>query len=338
MIMRVLSLLPIFCAALLGSVTLAARQTDIGPPPGRLIDIGGRKLHVNCTGAAAGAGTSERTGPTVILEAGASSFAIDWSLVQPEIARTHRVCSYDRAGSGWSDPRTDVETPARIVTDLHALLDAAGEKPPYVMVGASAGGLYARLYQLAHPNDVVGLILVDPATEDRLFTMYQQKATLIAQLTPEQLLSTLPTGSVNVPPRHPQTGAPFDRLPMDLYQQRIKIDQRLLASMPATVSAEIVRESSEGQRAALARLLESRSRADNPMRSVPVIVLTRGQNLGPGLAEAHAGLARLSTNSRHEVVSAAGHEIHLFTPSVVIRAIEDVAMAAKERRPLVAKP
>jgi pimeloyl-ACP methyl ester carboxylesterase len=336
--MRVWRLLPIFCAALLASVTLAAQQIDIGPAPGRLVDIGGRKLHVNCTGPFAAAGPSEKTGPTVILEAGASSFAIDWSLVQPEIARTHRVCAYDRAGSGWSDARKDVETPSRIVTDLHALLEAAGEKPPYVMVGASAGGLYVRLYQLEHPNEVVGLILVDPATEDRLFTMYQQKATLIASLTAEQLLSTLPTRSVNVPSRQPQTGAPFDRLPMELYQLRIKIDQRLIASIPASVSAEIVGESSEGQRAGLARLLESRGRADNPMRSVPVIVLTRGQDMGPGLADTHAGLARLSTNSRHEVVSSAGHEIHLFTPSVVIQAIEDVAVAAKERRPLVPRP
>jgi len=336
--MRVLRFLPPSCAALLASVTLAAQQIDIGPAPGRLIDIGGRKLHVNCTGPSAAAGPSERTGPTVILEAGASSFAIDWSLVQPEIARTYRVCAYDRAGSGWSDPRKDVETPSRIVTDLHTLLETAGEKPPYLMVGASAGGLYVRLYQLDYPSEIVGLVLVDPATEDRLFTMYQQRAVPIGSLTAEQLASTMPSAPIPLPSRMPQTGAPFDRLPMDFYQLRIKIDQRLIASMPTSVSAEIVRESSEGQRAGLARLLESRSRADNPMRSVPVIVLTRGQNMGQGLAETHAGLARLSTNSRHEVVSMAGHEIHLFTPSVVIQAIEDVAVAAKERRPLGPRP
>ena len=112
-------LLPVACAALLITATLvAAQQIDIGPAPGRLIDVGGRKLHILCTGTSETAGRSERTGPTVILEAGASSFAIDWSLVQPEIARGHRVCSYDRAGSGWSDPRTDVETSARIVADV----------------------------------------------------------------------------------------------------------------------------------------------------------------------------------------------------------------------------
>ena len=105
----------------------------------------------------------------------------------------------------------------------------------------------------------------------------------------------------------------------------------------ATVSAEIVREASEGQRAGLARLLESRGRADNPMRNIPVIVLTRGQNMTQGIAENHAGLAHLSTNSRHEVVTTADHEIHLFTPASVIQAIEDVAVAARERRPLVVR-
>jgi pimeloyl-ACP methyl ester carboxylesterase len=338
MMVRVLRRLPVVCTALLASATLAAQQLDIGAAPGRLVDIGDRKLHFNCTGPSDTAGRSVVTRPTVILEAGASSFAIDWSLVQPAIARTSRVCSYDRAGSGWSDPRTDVETPARIVADLHAALGAAGEKPPYVMVGASAGGQYVRLYQLDYPGEVIGLVLVDPSTEDRLFTMHQQRIVPIGSLTAEQFLSTLPTSAVNIPARQPQTGSPFDRLPPDLYELRVKIDRRLIASMPPTVSAEIVRESGEGQRAGLARLLESRGRADTPMRNVPVIVLTRGQNTGQGLAETHAGLARLSTNSRHVVVPTAGHEIHLFTPEVVIQAIDDVVMAAHERRPLPSRP
>jgi pimeloyl-ACP methyl ester carboxylesterase len=312
-------------ATLVAGVSVAAQQIDIGPPPGRLVDVGGRRLHVNCTGSGS---------PTVVLEAGASSFAIDWSLVQPEVARTQRVCSYDRAGSGWSDARQDVETPARVVADVHAALTAAGEKPPFVMVGASAGGIYVRMYQLEHPGNVLGLVLVDPASEDRLFTMFQQQAVPIGSLTAEQLRTTLPTGSTPIPQRTPQTGPPFDRLPPDLYQLRVKIDERLIASFPPSVSAEIVRESSEGQRAAHARLLESRSRQDNPMREVPVIVLTRGQNMGAGLAETHAALARLSKNSRHTVVAGAGHEIHLFTPAVVVQAIQDVSEAARQRSQL----
>jgi hypothetical protein len=180
--------------------------------------------------------------------------------------------------------------------------------------------------------------LVDPSTEDRLFTTYQQRVVPIASLTAGQLLSTLPTAPVNIPARQPQTGAPFDRLPADVYELRIRIDHRLIGSMPPSVSAEIVHEASEGQRAGLARLLESCGRADNPTRNTPVTVLTRGQNAGQGLAEAHAGPARLSTNSRHAVVPTAGHDIHLFTPEGVIRAIEDVAVAARERRPPPSRP
>jgi pimeloyl-ACP methyl ester carboxylesterase len=155
----------VLCATLL-LVTIGAAQVDVGPAPGRLVDIGGRRLHVNCSGSGS---------PTVILEAGASAFALDWSLVQPEVARTNRVCSYDRAGLGWSDARPDVDTPARVVADLRRLLSAAGERPPLVLVGASWGGLYARLYLLDHAEDVTGLVLVDPSTEDGLFTMFEGK-------------------------------------------------------------------------------------------------------------------------------------------------------------------
>jgi pimeloyl-ACP methyl ester carboxylesterase len=322
--------LAILCLSVAASVHVAAQHAEIGPPVGRLIDLGDRKLHVHCTGSGS---------PTVVIEAGASSFALDFSLVQPEIARTNRVCSYDRAGFGWSDPRGAVDTPARIVADLHSTLAAAGEKPPFVMVGASAGGLYVRLYSLEYPSEVVGLVLVDPATEDRLFTYFEKRAVTIASLTADQLRSTLPSsGTVPIPSREPQTGTPFDRLPRELYELRVTLDKRLIASMPAAVDAHIVRESSEGQRAALARLLESRDRPDNPMRDLPVVVLTRGQNMSNGLAENHAGLARLSRNSRHTIVPGAGHEIHLFAPDVVVQAINEVSVASRERTQLPAHP
>ncbi len=130
--------------------------------------------------------------------------------------------------------------------------------------------------------------------------MFQQKVVTIGSLTAEQLRSTLPsTGSVTNSSRSPQTGPPFNRLPPDLYQLRITLDQRLIASVPASVSVDVLRESAEGQRAALARLLESRAKQEHPIGDRPTVVLTRGQDMTPGIAENHAGLARLSTNSRH---------------------------------------
>ena len=275
------------------------QPADIGPAPGRLVDVGGRRLHLHCIGNGS---------PTVVLEAGASSFALDWTLVQSRLARARRVCAYDRAGAGWSDPREDVETPARVTDDLHRLLTTAAEKPPFVMVGASMGGLYVRRYQLEYPADVVGMVLVDAATEDRLFTIFQGATVPIGSLTAEQLRTTLPAGPVTIPSRAPQTGAPFDRLPSELFELRIRLDRRLIASFPPSVSAEIVRESSEGRRVGLARLLASRDQPDNPLRKVPLIVLTRGQDMTPGIADNHAGLARLSSNARHVVVKASGHQ------------------------------
>jgi pimeloyl-ACP methyl ester carboxylesterase len=211
------------------------------------------------------------------------------------------------------------------------------EKPPLVMVGASRGGLFVRLYQLDYPDDVVGLVLVDPSTEDGLFTMFQGQGVTIASLTAEQLRSTLPANSpVPIPRRSPQGGAPFDRLPPELYHLRIKLDQRLIDSFPSTVSPDIVRESSEGERAALAKLLEGRNKPDAPIVNRPLVVLTRGQSNGP--VESHSRLAGLSKNSRQTVVSGAGHEIHLFAPSVVVQAIQDVVTAVRQQSPLARRP
>jgi pimeloyl-ACP methyl ester carboxylesterase len=308
----------VLCSALLSATPLFAQATDIGAPPGQLVDIGGRKLHLHCTGSSS---------PNVILEAGASAFAIDWSLVQPEIARANRVCSYDRAGSGWSDPPKGVNTPAGFVADLHAALQAAGVKPPYVMVGASMGGIYVRLYSITYAGEVAAMVLVDPSSEERLFTVFQGKPVTIASLTADQVRSTVKPGAATVPRRSPQTGAPFDQLPRELYDLRVELETRLIASIPESVPHDIVAASAEGERAALARLHEASAMQDHPLGDRPLVVLTRGMDSSQGLKDAHAALARQSTNSRHTVVDGAGHEIHLFKPSAVIQAIKDVLEA-----------
>ena len=149
-------------------------QAELPAAPGRLIDVGGRRLHLLCSGEGS---------PTVVLEAGASSLAIDWTLVQREVSRGNRTCSYDRAGMGWSDPTTPA-TRASSAVDLHTLLGKAGEHG--VLVGASRGGLLVRSYLDAYPDDVAGFVFVDPSTEDRLFTMIDGQAIAIAEVTAEQ--------------------------------------------------------------------------------------------------------------------------------------------------------
>ena len=122
----------------------------------RFVDIGGRRLNIICTGSGS---------PTVILEAGLLADSAAWRFVQPSISRRTKVCSYDRAGLGFSDPAGAPRDAAAIVRDLHALLRGAGIAPPYVLVGWSSGGLYTRLYQYRFPTEIVGLVEVDPDSE-----------------------------------------------------------------------------------------------------------------------------------------------------------------------------
>jgi pimeloyl-ACP methyl ester carboxylesterase len=235
---------------------LGVVQAGIPAAPGQLVDIGGRRLHVMCSG--------------------------------------------------------------------HALLTALGEKPPYVLVGASRGGLMIRDYLPDYPAEVAGLVFVDPTTEDRLFSVLNGKEILIADMTAEQVRSQLPQQPVPVPKRQPQTGPPFDRLPADLYQVRVKLDERLIASVPATVTPDVIGESREQERAQLARLRATRTAAQYPFGDRPAVVLTRGDETNAGREAAHAAVARLSSRGRHIVVAGAGHEIHLFRPDAVISAVVDV--------------
>jgi len=126
------------------------------PPPGQMVDVGGFKLHIHCTGEG---------GPTVVLDAGMASSSLDWALVQPEIAKFTRVCSYDRAGMGWSQESPNPRTSSHIVEELHTLLKNAHMPPPYILVGHSFGGINVRLYASRYPDEVFGLVLVDSTHE-----------------------------------------------------------------------------------------------------------------------------------------------------------------------------
>jgi pimeloyl-ACP methyl ester carboxylesterase len=128
------------------------------PQRGRFVQAGPIKMNMDCTGSGS---------PTVILEQGGGMPALGWMKVQPQIAQFTRVCSYDRAGYGWSEPGPMPRTIPRMAHELKALLDASGEKSPYVMVAASLGGPIVRLYAGLCPNDVAGMILVDAAHEDQ---------------------------------------------------------------------------------------------------------------------------------------------------------------------------
>jgi pimeloyl-ACP methyl ester carboxylesterase len=126
--------------------------------PGGLVDAGGHQLHIYCTGQGS---------PIVILEAATGSMSAAWGWIQPEVAKTTRVCSYDRAGLGWSEAGDGIYVPSRVPEELRVLLDRANEIGPIVLVGHEQGALFARLYAARFANDTAGLVLVNDPMEVR---------------------------------------------------------------------------------------------------------------------------------------------------------------------------
>ena len=120
--------------------------------PGQLVDVGGHRLHLNCTGTGS---------PTVVLEPGAGMSSSTMGWIAPAVARDTRVCVYDRAGRGWSDPADTTQDATQIATDLHTLLQRANVPGPYVLAGHSFGGLYALTYAAQYPGEVAGMVLID---------------------------------------------------------------------------------------------------------------------------------------------------------------------------------
>jgi pimeloyl-ACP methyl ester carboxylesterase len=148
---------------------------DAFPPPGRLIDVGGYRLHVFCAGNGS---------PTVLIDGGAGAWSIHFSHIQAALAGEMRVCTYDRAGLGWSDEGPSPRTSGQMVDELHRLLHEAGVRPPLLLVGHSLGGYNVRIYQHRYPEEVAGLILVDAAHEGQWERLPPEWAAGVRALVP----------------------------------------------------------------------------------------------------------------------------------------------------------
>ncbi|HEV2992151.1 MAG TPA: alpha/beta hydrolase [Candidatus Angelobacter sp.] len=155
-ILALLLILPLIGAAYqqVGSRMDARRS----PEPGHLVDVGGHRLKINCAGTGS---------PTVVLESGLGDLLSEWQPVQRQISMFTRVCAYDRAGYGESDAGPLPRTSLQISRELYALLQNAGEHPPYILVGYSFGGYNVRVFEGKFPNEVVGMVLVDSPQEDQ---------------------------------------------------------------------------------------------------------------------------------------------------------------------------
>ncbi|MDX6257961.1 MAG: hypothetical protein QOJ11_4295 [Frankiales bacterium] len=159
----------------------AERQANPMAMPGTLYDVGGHRLHLNCTGSGS---------PTVVLESGLGGSSPLWTPIAAATAGTTRVCAYDRAGTGWSDEGSRPPDSLAVVADLHRLLDVAGVPGPYVLVGHSTGGVYAMTYAARYPEQVAGLVLLDSASP-RQFSVLPEYAMQYSMMT--RLYGVLPT-------------------------------------------------------------------------------------------------------------------------------------------------
>jgi pimeloyl-ACP methyl ester carboxylesterase len=179
----VLMLAGLLALAVMGAIYQAV-ATEIDQrtysPPGDMVDVNGHLMHINCIGEGS---------PTVILEAANLGMSAHWVRVQQQqVAQTTRVCAYDRAGMGWSERSPEPRDARQISSELHTLLKGANTEGPFVLVGHSYGGLYARMYAARYPEEVAGVVLVDSSHPEQ-FTrspegraMYEQNRRMGAVL------------------------------------------------------------------------------------------------------------------------------------------------------------
>ena len=311
-------------AAILGLLTAmqAAAQGPTAreyPPPGRLIDIDGRRLHLYCTGAGR---------PTVILVAGGGAFSIDWALVQPKISQDTRVCSYDRAGLAWSDPGPADETVEQTISDLHTLLKNSGEKSPYLLVGASVGGIYIQAYQRAFPKEVGGLVFSN--SSNRIGRLVNGKPGLIWELTEGQIRSTFPLAASDKGPVPTSEDDPFDRLPANLRAVRLWLDYKLWQKWEPTKEKP---DSTLSWRKEFLTEFEETDAREQPLGTLPVVVLSSDPPSSESERHSHdeAGprLDFLSSNALHVTATGSGHEIHLYQPDLISKTLTRAVLAIR---------
>jgi pimeloyl-ACP methyl ester carboxylesterase len=295
------------------------RDTARYPPPGELHPVNGRLMHIHCRGEGR---------PTIIVEQGIGGPSIDWNEINDRMAKITRVCDYDRAGMGYSEPAYEPTSAIDVVRNLHALLDEAKIDDDVVFVGWSAGGLYAREYYRQFPERVKGMVLVDSPHEQTLQRMPPQPSNrenldrlmrkyYLAQFGWLRLNGEIEDMYVDSPlPEH-------DR-------------QRLVAIFQKSHTFRTLVDEGLG-------LEQDFSKGATPpnLGDLPVIVIAEGAPRHPYLKENLALLhelqreiAGLSTDGRFVIAGKSAHFIHRTEPDLILQAAQDVVEAVRSGVPL----
>lgn len=315
------------------SAAVSAEALEQFAKPQRLVQLpDGRRMNIRCSGE----------GPvTVVLEGGWTVTTLWWRDIQAKISATTRVCSYDRAGYGFSDAGPMPRTATAIAKDLDALLKGAGERGPYVMVAHSLGGLNARLFADRHRDAVVGMLLIDPTVP---FQVAKMGAVAPSYRADMEGLTRMVTSCGN--------GVLSGTIKPDTRESRPCVDPAS-KSLPETVNAahRAHQLTPAYQRTAASELqsLDASSRevaaSQRSYRSMPLIVMTAGKaNLNPDLpakqqAELdatwhglHAEVTKLSSRGEHRVLPDSSHMIPKDDPNAVVAAIQELVAEASKRR------
>jgi pimeloyl-ACP methyl ester carboxylesterase len=280
--------------SVLGAIYQAVGQAldrRAAPAPGRMLEVGGAAMHIHCTGAG---------NPTVVLEAGATGFAQRWAWVQPRLAARARVCSYDRAGMGWSEDEGAHDGVAS-AERLRALLSAAGEAGPYMLVGHSIGGAYIRIFADRYPEEVVALAFVDPNHPDQL-----ERYPASARAAQERFSKVLSVASKLSYVGLPRAANLIGRLDAGLPEADYRA-ARMFASAPRHLRAS--HEELEAWGATMDAARKSR-----PLGALPLVVISATAKI-KGMSgeimeltgQMHAEIAGLSTRGRRVLLEGADH-------------------------------
>jgi pimeloyl-ACP methyl ester carboxylesterase len=286
------------------------------PMPGRLIDVGGHRLHLSCTGA----GT-----PTVVLEPGAGGMSSILGWIAPAVARATRVCVYDRAGRGWSEPADSAQDGAQIATDLHTLLQRGHVPGPYVLAGHSFGGLYVLTFAARYPDEVAGMVLVDSTAPASAANPGTPSPGHGGSSNGMRRVSALVSTAARLGLARLYAQSDFGSLP-PRSRDEVRASVATASTLRSTIDEYVQATASTEQAAAL------RDFADKPL-----IVLTAGSGHDAAWSAAQNRMATLSTNSVHRIVDGASHEDLIVDEddAATTQAILDVVASVRSKGALV---